>query len=144
MQNEPNHKDIINDFVDDIKKNTIFIGIRTTLENELKISNTEALNYLMGFPFNFGLESFVTKLFDVLLDVIKRLFQDDIEKNKFLTLKETLEADTDSGHVARLKSSFDKKKLIEQNFESATHIDVQEFLAWAANNGFIKINNKKR
>jgi hypothetical protein len=113
----------------------IFIGTRTTLENALKISNTEALNYLIGFPLNFNLESFVMRLFD---DFQSDLIDEDIDKNKYLTDQETYE--TEAGHIVRLKLDFDKKKkLIRQNFGSTTHIDKKKFLAWAERENFIKL-----
>lgn len=114
---------------------SIFTGTRTTLENALKISDTEALNYLMDFPLNFKLESFVMRLLD---DVQSDLIDKDIDKNKYLTDQETYE--TEVGHIARLKLNFDKKKkLISQNFGNTTHIDKQEFLTWAENENFIKL-----
>ena len=97
---------------DDFFKNVVLMGARTTLENELKISNTEALNYLMGFPLNFNLEPFM------------RLFEDD--QYQYMQPIDKLNFDK-------------KKKLIRQNFESTTHIDVEEFLEWSENKGFITL-----
>jgi hypothetical protein len=111
------------DDFDDFKKKTPLMGTRTTLENELKISDTEALNYLMDFPLNFNLEPLVKMLFD------------DAKPSFFIIQEE------DRKHIVSLKLNFDdKKKLISQNFESRTHIDIQEFLAWAESKGFIKKN----
>lgn len=108
------------DGFDDFKKKTPLIGTRITLENELKISNTEALNYLMGFPLNFKLESLV------------KMLPDDVKFSPYMSYKEVLK------HINSLKLNFDdKNKRIERNFESTTHIDIQEFLAWAESNDFI-------
>jgi hypothetical protein len=94
------------------------MGARTTLENELKISNTEALNYLMGFPLNFNLEPFM------------RLFY-----TQFGSLN-----DEELEYIDILKFDFDKKKkLIKQNFESTTHIDVKDFEAWVKIKKFITL-----
>jgi hypothetical protein len=101
-------------------KNVVLIGARTTLKNELKITPKEALNYLMSLPLNFNLEPFV------------RLFNN---ADRFHVI-----SDKDKQHIDRLKLNFEKKGLISQNFESCTHIDVQEFLAWAENKGFIEKN----
>jgi len=102
------------DYYDDFFTNILLMGARTTLDNELKISNIEALNYLMGLPLNFNLETF-GKLF---------------EYTEY----------QDMQTVDSLKSNFDnKKKLISQNFKSTTHIDVEEFLEWSENKGFITL-----
>lgn len=133
--------DWINDNVyNSLNIESVLTSTRTTLENALKISDTEALNYLMGFPLNFKLESFVMRLFD---DVQSDLIDEDIDKNKSLTHQETYE--TEAGHIARLKMNFDKKKkLIKQNFENTAHINTQEFLAWADSEGFIKLPKGKK
>ena len=144
INREPRYKkEIINGSFSfsDFKKNTVLLGIRTTLENELKISNKEALNYLMDFPLNFNLELFVKLLLDILPDKIENIIAfEAIDKNKLTTIKEIMESKEDIGHYARLKFNFDKKKeLISQNFESKLHIDVQEFLAWAESKRFITL-----
>ena len=137
-------KEIINGSYsfDDFKNETALMGTRITLKNELKISDTEALNYLMGFPLNFNLELFVKLLFDKLFDNIRKYdsinenIDTNINKNKYLINRKT--EITDVGHFARLKFDFDKKKkLIRQNFESTTHIDVKEFKDWAESRCFI-------
>jgi hypothetical protein len=121
----------------DFKENIALMGIRTTLENELKISKTEALNYLTGFPLNFKLKSFV-KILYLWFDYMEVNGTTNIEKINFLISqkKET----TEEGHIAKLIFDFEKKKkLIERNFESDSHIDIQEFLAWADSKGFITL-----
>jgi hypothetical protein len=91
------------------------------IENELKVSNTEALNYLMGFPLDCELKSLVERLPNNYSSVISK--ENLKEYNNF-----------------HLKWGFDKKKkLISKNFESTTHIDVQEFLAWAERKNFITL-----
>lgn len=126
--------DGFNDF-NDFKNNTPSMGIRTTLENELKISKTEVLNYLMGFPLNFKLKFFVKTLSNIWLDDMEMNGSTN-KKIKYL-ISQKIEI-TNVGHIAELKFDFDKKKkLISQNFESTTHIDIQEFLAWAESKGFI-------
>ena len=104
--------------LNNLSKFVVLIGERTTLKNDLKITDKEALNYLMSLPLNFNLEPFV------------RLF-DNIDQ--FFSI-----SDKEKQHIDRLKLNFDKKKkLISQNFESKTHIDVKEFLAWAESRDFI-------
>jgi hypothetical protein len=107
---------------DDFKNNVVLKGARTTLENEFKISKTEALNYIMGFPLSFNLEPFV-KLFGGITGGMN---------GANLTYH-------DAGHIARLTSDFDKKKeLIRQNFKNST-IDAKEFKDWAESKNFITL-----
>jgi hypothetical protein len=138
IENNQEYKDkIINGFdsFDDFKESTALMGIRTTLGNALKISNTEALNYAMGFPFNFKLKSFVKILTNRLLNGQEMNKHTKIVKIKHLIKLKTEK--TEAGDVARLKLGFDeKKKLISQNFESTTHIDVTDFKNWIIIQGF--------
>lgn len=136
----PKYKtEIINGFndFDDFKKTTTLMNVRTSLENELKVSDTEALNYLTGFPLNFKSKSLVEMLAGYWFNHMKLNDKTDIDKTKYLITQKAEK--TEVGHIARLKLDFDKKKkLIKKNFESTEYIDVQEFLVWAENKGFIK------
>jgi hypothetical protein len=137
----PKYKtEIINGFDDfeDFKETTALMAVRTSLENELKVSDTEALNYLTGFPLNFKSKSLVEMLAGYWFDHMKLNEKTDIDKIKYLITHKNKIKETEVGHIAKLKLDFDKKqKLISKNFESTKYIDMQEFLAWAESKGFI-------